>query len=959
MLSTFSTIARIAQPLARCAPPVSLFSTSTTAGKAGSGVQGAGKSDRGVPRRPPHPHKRRGALVKFGHAGDVQGQKTLYRTRTRWLVNAIVNGLEVERDRLLVILRKRKIPSSTFAAWLEIVSRCDPVFALTKLDLLPSAKPDTLIGSDTTEGPIECPNWLYLTIPSFVTDLSHVPYLVAQIGSRRFNAMDEQNRSLFLSRCIQVCLELKHFVALRETVEWIAYTPADSPSTIRHTDSFEQIFDALATGHGPYHVAEGDLSLVLRPLVALLRSTMLARGIQSTRQIYNSLWSARLAPSNPDDIIGLLSEMTDAGIAPSQAILHRVMQTCIQVGEGEMAETVMLELVSQKKLSGKKLRQLLGRPSFKRTLLDDDASLKSAAASEHVKDFAEIKGALEVLLREEGEAAEDDKADEGGQKASDRRDGVASRASAVRGEDGEDLPAAPSPAEDVRQSKDRPFDASNPADSPSPSPPRVAEPAASTSAPSQPRSGVAIPRDERDEAATSFLRQSPLTFQYLRVLRDYIANGDGTFPRPPLPFFDRVSWLVFFSTVAERPDVNPDLLVAILERMHLDSAGPSRKGVYKPPRPTPGMYAIILQAYRRHGRPQDAVQVFALLEKGVLKDSNWRSNPALLDALVRAYCAFRRDDLALRLLDRYTLENEPQPRRRAPRKDEVLKAKSDDGRLRTATLNAVLYSLSRQGRFARAYAFYTQYDSKYGVRRDVATLSIMLDAARLASAHAGGGWRSPLDAVYGADVGQSPLHGGPGGWQRGSKTGDIDDKWGGVVAWRRFEKLVFEDVIEANWQDAKIRSPLEKERGVLQWLEKTLRPSQDEGAVPSDKPNAPPRDWRPFAVTLSPTPPQYPYLYPNDIVFRALIQLVGAHAHISDIPTIVAWMRHLGVVPSRLTLGLAMAHVDGDASIAPSKVADWRRWLVDWLGEEQVPSDREIAWLRRGGGRAGHPTVVG
>ncbi|BGP03402.1 hypothetical protein NBRC10513v2_007135 [Rhodotorula toruloides] len=959
MLSTFSTVARIARPLARGAAPAAPFSTSTTVGKAGSGVQGAGKSDRGVPRRPPHPHKRRGALVKFGHAGDVQGQKTLYRTRTRWLVNAIVNGFEVERDRLLVILRKRKIPSSTFAAWLEIVSRCDPVFALTKLDLLPSAKPDTVIGSGTTEGPIECPNWLYLTIPSFVTDLSHVSYLVAQIGSPRFNAMDEQNRSLFLARCVQVCLDLQHFVALRETVEWIAYTPADSSSTIRHADSFEQIFDALATGHGPYHVAEGDISLVLRPLIALLRSTLLERGIPLTRQIYNSLWSVRLAPSNPDDVIGLLSEMTDAGIAPSQAILHRVMQTCIEAGEGDMAETVMLELVSQKKLSGKKLRQLLGRPSLERPSLDDDASLKSLAASEHVKDVAEINRALEVLLREDGEAAEDGEADEGDQDANVREDGAAGRAGGVRGEDGEDLPPAPSPAEDVRQPKDRPLDSSETPDSPSPSSSQSVNQMPSPPAPSQPTSGAANPRDEREETMTSFLRHSPLTFQYLRVLRDYIAYGDGTFPRPPLPFFDRVSWLVFFSTVAERADVNPDLLVAILQRMHLDSAGPSRKGVYKPPRPTPGMYAIILQAYRRHGRPQDAVHVFALLEKGVLKDSNWRNNPALLDALVRAYCAFRRDDLALRLLDQYTRENELQPRRRAPRKDEVLKPKSDDGKLRTATLNAVLYCLSRQGRFARAYAFYTQYDSKYGVRPDVATLSIMLDAARLSSAHAGGGWRSPLDAFYGADVGQSPLHGGPGGGQRGGKTGDIDDKWDGVVAWRRFEKLVFEDVIEANWQDAKIRSPLEKERGVLQWLEKTLRPSQDEGAIPSDEPNAPPRDWRPFAVTLSPTPPQYPYLYPNDIVFRALIQLVGAHAHISDIPTIVAWMRHLGVVPSRLTLGLAMAHVDGDASIAPSKVADWRRWLVDWLGEEQVPSDREIAWLRRGGGRAGHPTVVG
>ncbi|BGP27586.1 hypothetical protein JCM10295v2_006558 [Rhodotorula toruloides] len=886
-------------------------------------------SHSGIPRRPPHPHKRRGALVKFGHAGDVQGAKTLYRTRTRWLVNAIVNGFEVERDRLLVILRKRKIPSATFAAWLDIVSRSDPVYALTTLDLLPSARPDAEIGATAKEGSIDCPDWLYLTIPSFVTDLSHVPYLVAQIGSPRFNAMDEQNRSLFLARCVQVCLDLQHFVALRETIEWIAYTPETSPSTIRHTDSFEQLFEALATGRAPYHVADGDLSLILRPLVTLLRSTLRKRGIPTTHQIYNSLWSTRLAPWDPDEIISLLSEMTDSGITPSQAILHRVMQTCINAGQGDMADTVMLELVSQRKVSGQKLRQLrhlLGRPSLDRKSLERDASLKLAAAAEEVKDLAEIKEALEALLPEDGEGTEHDSADRAGQDLEGAETGGAS--DVIRTDGGESPSARCQAVEDVRQPKDRPV--------------------------------TPVPLHEaHDEATTTFLRRSPLTFDYLRSLRDYIAYGDGTFPRPPLTYFDRVSWLVFFSTVAERSDVNPDLLVAILARMHLDSAGPSRKGVFKPPRPTPGMYAIVLQAYRHHGRPQDAVQVFSLLEKGVLKDSNWRSNPALLDALVRAYCAFRRDDLALRLLDQYTRENEPQPRRRAPRRDEVLNPTKADGKLRTATLNAVLYCLSRQGRYARAHAFYTQYDSKYGVRPDVATLSIMLDAARLASAHVGGGWRSPLDAFYGADVGQSAFHGGPGGGQRERKTGDIDDKWDGVVAWRRLEKLVFEDVIEANWQDAKVHSPLQQDRGVLRWLGRTLGSSPGQGAVQSDKPDGPPPDWRPFAVTLSPTPPRYPYLYPNDVVFRALIQLVGAHAHISDIPLIVAWMRHLGVHPSRLTLGLAMAHVDGDASIAPNKVEGWRRWLIDWLGEEQVPSDREIAWVRRGGGRAGHPTLVG
>lgn len=872
--------------------------------------------------------------------------------RTRWLVNAVANGYEVPRDRLLRVLAKRKIPSSTFAAWLEIVSRCDPIFALTTLGLLPSARPELAIGTKEQDGPIECPAWLYLTIPEFVTSLSHVPYLAAQIGSSRFNALDEQNRSLFLTRCLRVFLDLQHFVALRETVEWIAYTPANSPSAIKHTDSWEQIFDALATGLGRYHVADGDLSLVLRPLVALLRATLAERGIPLTRQIFNSLWSIRLSPSDPDETIRLLSEMTEAGIAPSQDILHRVMQTCIRAGQGDMAETVLLELVGQKKLSAKKIEQIrsvLGRSSLDARSLDAEASAESAdEGEESPEDLAEVEQALEFLLRKDGERAEEDGGQDADQQMGAEGEADAGRAPAARLADHEVSPAAAvRPEETVRQPKDRPHE-------PSPTP--------DTRLPPRPHavgkgSSSELALDAQDEAMTSFLRQSPLTFEYLRSLRDYVAYGGSSFPPPPLSSFDRISWLVFFSTVAERTDVNPDLLVAILERMHIDSEERATTGVYRPPRPTPGMYAIVLQAYRRHGRPRDAVQVFDLLEKSVLKDSNWRRDPALLDALVRAYCAFRRDDLALELLDQYALENKPQARRRAPRRGEAVDDQPDVGKLRTATLNAILYCLSRQGRFARAYALYTQYESKYNVRPDVATLSIMLDAARLASAHASGSWRSSVDAFYANAVGQSALHGVFQGGQSARKTGDIDDRWDGVVAWRRFEKLVVEDVIEANWQDAEIRSPLEKDRGVLRWLEKTLGSSQPAGAVPSDKLVAP-QDWRPFAVTLSPTPPRYPYLYPNDIVFRALIQLVGAHAHIADIPTLVAWMRHLGVVPSRLTLGLAMAHVDGDALIAPAKVETWRKWLVDWLGEEQVPKDREIAWLRRGGGRAGHPSIL-
>ncbi|GAA5919462.1 hypothetical protein JCM6882_006335 [Rhodosporidiobolus microsporus] len=82
--------------------------------------------------------------------------------------------------------------------------------------------------------------------------------------------------------------------------------------------------------------------------------------------------------------------------------------------------------------------------------------------------------------------------------------------------------------------------------------------------------------------------------------------------------------------------------------------------------------------------------------------------------------------------------------------------------------------------------------------------------------------------------------------------------------------------------------------------------------------------------------------------------LIGLHndcwlLYPRTIPLLTAWMAHLGVVPSRWTLALALMYVEGEASIPPRRVDRWRTWLMGWLGKEAVPTEREIAWVRRGG----------
>ena len=110
-------------------------------------------------------------------------------------------------------------------------------------------------------------------------------------------------------------------------------------------------------------------------------------------------------------------------------------------------------------------------------------------------------------------------------------------------------------------------------------------------------------------------------------------------------------------------------------------------------------------------------------------------------------------------------------------------------------------------------------------------------------------------------------------------------------------------------------------------------------------------------VPLSPTPPTQPHLYPTDRVFRSLIRLVGTHSSITTIPTLVSWMRHLQITPSRFTLCIALAYVDGEASFRPEQMERWRIWLAEWLGEDALPTQAEIAWMRRGGKREGKPVT--
>jgi len=104
---------------------------------------------------------------------------------------------------------------------------------------------------------------------------------------------------------------------------------------------------------------------------------------------------------------------------------------------------------------------------------------------------------------------------------------------------------------------------------------------------------------------------------------------------------------------------------------------------------------------------------------------------------------------------------------------------------------------------------------------------------------------------------------------------------------------------------------------------------------------------------------KYPEIIPTDVSFRSYIDLLAAEEKIPEIPLALAWMRELGVKPSKQTLATAMvyfAQVGTDAPLVElvkggpdsNPYSQLSRWIVDWVGHEKMPgsSDLSYQWQR-------------
>ncbi|GAA5876858.1 hypothetical protein JCM1840_002684 [Sporobolomyces johnsonii] len=945
------------------------------------------------------PNWRRPVHKPIPHLTALQSPSKLFQTRTRWIAHTLAEGHYIPRNLLYKLLKHREIPPESLALWVDILVRRDPIYALERLRLLESAEqelPETDKEDDETPS---CPDWLYLALPGMVQSPAHAPYLASQILSLRFSQLDENNRGLFVARCIQHFLRARHYVALRETVEWLAYTsPSTSPLlAITSPRSFSRILTALASDRTRATQHSSAPSELVHALADLVLATMKARRVPRTLETWLPLFSPKLIPQDPDKAMRLAVEMAQAGFAPHRPVLHQVMKVFARRGDSKTVEVLMEEI---------------------RAVKEGRREVNTATVARGEMQLNRLgKGPAAIEQEEEDAMLEDD---EDGNEAEKNRSGEQELATleklvspaAVKGREDIRSPAYfselfPENPRDTPTRSRRPSVQTEPTSSPidvptlssidvptldlsQPAEPLDAPTASSIDVPTLTRTrssvqtaptsssidvpalDVSQPTEPLDAPlspsiySTTRLSDPSVALGYIEQLRSYAESSarGATFPRPP-PVLDGVSWSALFHSIASQTSaVSSSLLLAILRK--LESASGTSGSIYSPPRPTLRIYTIILRSLLLRNDARLALHLWRSLEA-----RGWQPDSTMLDVVVRAFCAINRDGLALRILQHYGHRpgvddpsllvslRAPNPAPNEPRRRRSV-------RLDIVPFNSLLKHLSRQGRYDEAYRLYTSLEKTYHVRPDAATVSLMLDTARYASAAAGKGWGPGFE-----DLSSLSLLGGGGGededrgrnarGRRGRFGVALDDRWDGVEAAKKMERFVWDEVLEANWQDAELENPLQGGGALVEWfsgrLGRSARPSNGPGASVDDRRLTPPPEWRPFASTLSPVPPTYPHLYPNDRVFRSLIQLIGYHSSIRSIPLVLAWMRHLHIEPSRWTLCIALMYVEGEAAIGAKAVKRWREWLGEWLGEERVPSQEEIAWMRRGGKEAGRPEL--
>ncbi|GFZ45034.1 hypothetical protein JCM24511_02760 [Saitozyma sp. JCM 24511] len=317
-------------------------------------------------------------------------------------------------------------------------------------------------------------------------------------------------------------------------------------------------------------------------------------------------------------------------------------------------------------------------------------------------------------------------------------------------------------------------------------------------------------------------------------------------------------------------------------------------------------------------------------------------------------------------------------------------------------VNVLLHQCKLSGRPSIAFRLWAAALPRWGVWLDDISLSLLLDTARFAgdsydpqnapdvrvrlrAIAAELNFRKTRGERLDSDTGDWAAYDAAGFAKGGTNVLlDPDDySWcnehGREPPWQ-VARAMFRGIVLGNWPHlSNIKSPLDVTSGAIASISaffasrqsRSPRKMSENSPSPDPITSLSPSPSRPSPLPFPSTSARHTYIIPTANSFRAYIFLLIHGERYDEIPTALAWMKELGIVPSYNTLSAAILHVsevqgprrwvpgwgpDGETRLVSDEDI-LRRWLLEWLGDGNeehegkdkavIPSENDVAAYRR------------
>jgi len=308
-------------------------------------------------------------------------------------------------------------------------------------------------------------------------------------------------------------------------------------------------------------------------------------------------------------------------------------------------------------------------------------------------------------------------------------------------------------------------------------------------------------------------------------------------------------------------------------------------------------------------------------------------------------------------------------------------------KLTPAFIATFMKNLAHSGRPDVAFMLWDHAELLYGVTPDASVLNVLLEIARVvvkyeetftgfwANLRAKRTWAhpdffSPLHVPDRDEVVESIRL----TLDRGRKKHRSTGLWGDVPAWRRATKIFYHVVLGNNPKLLHVITPHTAIRTSADdihrhpWAE-FVRSVQ--GPSPADEvfhdvdANSPASLARLGLYPLH----AYPGVAPTKKTFHNQIYLLGMCGQAGQIPTILAWMKELGIIPYQKTIAISLIFWAEVSLRAPlfeqfggeGEYQKLLKWLEGWIGASRMPGQDRMTRVSKGIAKAreGHDKIRG